>query len=447
MNKKVYLLAAAAALFAACSNNDGAESLEKTQAQTQAQQIPVTFDAYTSRNTTRAGSSTPQTTTQLQTDGFGVLAYYTNMNEYDQLSIPTFIYNSQVSTASWTYSPIKYWPNEFGGSAISDDVDKLTFFAYAPYVDVTPGTGKVTGDATTGITALSSNAAAGDPYVKYIASFKSGKSVDLLWGVADNATDVSWTIKNGGTQTIAKGLPWLNVQRPPYNGTTDKVKFYFNHALSKLTATVDAYVDGTDNTNALTAGTKILIRSITFSGIAMKGALNLNNTTPGKQGALWMNYTGSGDLANGEEVTIFDGLKDGQEGKTPAVNAANEKVLGLNADLIGTGAGVTKTETQLFEDASVLVIPTGEPINVTIVYDVETEDTNLATFLSDGETNGSSVENKITKTITFGTDTKFESNKAYTLKLHLGMNSVKFDAAVTDWDDANDEGSGLLPEN
>jgi len=445
--KKIYFLAGLAAMtLASCSNSDEPEAQLKAPETAQAQQMPIGFDAYINRAITRGGSTTAQTTTQLQTDGFGVLAYYTDKGEYDQLSTPNFIYNSKVSTADWTYSPVKYWPNEYGSSAISDDIDKVSFFAYAPYVSVTPSTGKVDNNADWGITALSSNSAGGDPIVKYIASFDAAKSVDLLWGVADNANDVTWSPENGGTQTIGKGLPWLNVQRPK-TSADGKVHFYFNHALSKLTATIDAFVDGSDNTNPLAADTKILVRSITFSGISMKGALNLNNSTPGKQGALWLDYNGCGDLANGGEVTIHDGLKDGQEGKTPAVVAANEKITGLNTDIIGTGDGVTKDEKQLFNAASVLLIPTGEPVNITIVYDVETTDPNLATKLSNGETPGSSIENKITKTVTFGSDTKFESNKSYTLKLHLGMNSVKFNASVSDWDDADADGEVDLPKN
>jgi hypothetical protein len=74
-------------------------------------------------------------------------------------------------------------------------------------------------------------------------------------------------------------------------------------------------------------------------------------------------------------------------------------------------------------------------MKVTIVYDVETYDPNLAVYLSDGETSGSTVENVIYKTIdSFGT---IEAGKKYTLNLHLGMRSVDFEASVSDWDPAS----------
>ena len=58
-------------------------------------------------------------------------------------------------------------------------------------------------------------------------------------------------------------------------------------------------------------------------------------------------------------------------------------------------AGVTATAVNLFNgaaDAPVMVIPTpGVPVSVTIVYDVETEDSRLAGLLSDGVTHGINV--------------------------------------------------------
>ena len=73
-------------------------------------------------------------------------------------------------------------------------------------------------------------------------------------------------------------------------------------------------------------------------------------------------------------------------------------------------------------------------MKVTIVYDVETYDPNVAGYLADGVTKGSVVENKITKTIKIGgTDVKLKAGYAYTIGLHLGMTSVQFDADVKAW--------------
>ena len=378
------------------------------------------------------------------------------------------MYNQQVTykDGAWKYTPVKYWPNEYGNTANSEDADKVSFFAYAPWIEVVATSGKPTKEGNTteqnsdlqkwGINSVSRNSATGDPIVKYLVDFDPTHSVDLCWGVNDGS---AWNkVVDGKNQEFSIGLPWLNVQRPA-DAVSQKLKFTFKHALSKLNVQIDAFVDGINNANEIAAGTRVYVRSITFEGLATKGALNLNNET--RNIAKWMDYNGTNDLVTGEAITIYDGRKDGKEG-TLGGEATNEKVLGLNPALVqtkvwkdDTNPGVTNTPVNLFRKSigtdpetytaaglnePVYVIPTGDPVKVTIVYDIETEDKGLATYVSDGQTTGSSIENVISKTITFGGESKFENGKAYTLKLHLGMNSVKFDASVTDWEvqSAND---------
>lgn len=460
--KKYFILAAAALSFAACSSDDALT--EPKVAQEKAGEVPVAFDVYVPRATTRAGAYGDITTTILETtatsDGFAVFGYYTDNNDYDQFSIPNFMYNQWVykDGGNWYYSPTKYWPNEYGSNAESDDYDRVSFFAYAPRVAVNPTTGKVVAGSknfadseNTGIVALSPNTGAGDPLVKYVVSLNPAKRVDLLWGTK-SADD--WTLQQtGAAQGITTDMPWLNVQRPADATGTQKLKFTFNHALAKLNVQVDAFVDGADATNPVAAKNKIFVRSITFTGFATKGALNLNNTDAGAGIAKWMSFSGLSELETGDEISIYDGRKDGKEGVSPA---ANEKVTGLNPVLVedaawlSTKAGVTNTAVNLFDHATaaepIFVIPTGDPVNVTIVYEVEAEDGNLPTFLADGATHGSRVKNTITQKAVLP---KLENGTGYVLKLHLGMNSVKFDAEVTGWDDDSDasDDNVNLPEN
>ena len=464
--RKMLSLAAVAILLAACSSKDSLDTSE-TNNQPPVAKGTVGFDAYTQRAVTRSGQSGIMDIEQLKTSGFGVFGYYTDNNEYEQSRIPDFMYNQKVthSTAlGWNYDPVKYWPNEYGSSANSDDNDKVSFFAYAPYVDVQPSMGKVvktySNDDQWGITALSRNSASGDPLVKYIANFEADKRVDLLWGVCD---DPQWSIVQGGTVQLindgAKGLPWLNVERPRLaetlsNTTQQRMKFTFKHALAQFSVNVDAFVDGLNATNPLDSKTRIYVRQISFTGFAMKGALNLNNVESDK--ALWLDYNGSADIESGATVTIYDGRKDGKEG-TAGADASNEKFRGLNKTIISnydeptatgnTYEGVTNVTKSLFESSEpVMVIPTGEDMEVEIIYDVETEDPNLSTTLSDGKTPGSSIENRIMKTVSFGPD-GMQNGKHYTLNLHLGMNSVKFDAAVGDWQEAGVKPETDLPLN
>lgn len=253
--KKVLILAAAAAtVFASC-----AKTFDNTK--NTGQGNAVTFGVYTARTATKAVSSTTfgsiNTNARLQgSAGFGVFAFYSDgaANAYAAGNpsnfTPNFMYNQLVSydTDHWTYAPLKYWPNEYNNTdAIGADVDKLTFFAYAPYV-------ATVGDE--GITAFSTNSATGDPTLTFKVPASKDNQIDLLWSDAD-------------TKNMIK----------PAIGTA--VNFTFKHALSNLTILPVAVVDakttipassGTD----VDAATVVKINSITLTGqFNQEGTLNL----------------------------------------------------------------------------------------------------------------------------------------------------------------------------
>ena len=490
---KKILLFAAAAFLAACSSDD---LTVNEQPQAQISPNAVAFDVYTQKAATRGGvagslttgdmKKTLPTPSEFNTAGFGVFAYYTDNNEYDQRSVPNFMYNQQVTWdgAVWKYNPLVYWPNEYGTNATSDDQDKVTFFAYAPYIKVVATSGKlavVSDEAEEwGITGMTRNSNQGDPILKYIAQFRADRSVDLCWGVADGDDGLAWiTTQEGNPQdAIANGTPWLNLYRPA-DAVGQKVKFTFKHALAQMRINIDAQVDEIAGVAGTANKTRVWVREVIFKGFALKGSLNLNN--PEANTAKWLDYNGQNELV-AEDVTVYDGRKDGKEGVAGAI-ATNEKLTGLNPAIVQDGiyvgasgddpyvkgedvkvngvnpdpatytvpanfvrTGVPGTPVDLFaQDASnrngtasnsiFHVIPTDDSFEIEIVYDIETVSKNLAQNLSDGATKGSSIENRIRQTVTFGNETKIEAGKSYTVNLHLGLNSVKFDAEVTDWID------------
>ena len=360
----------------------------------------IGFDIYTQRAYTRAGTAGDVTTDGLKDgthSGFGVIAYYTGENSYDENIVPNFMYNQKVAynSSAFDYSPIKYWPNETNN-------DHISFFAYAPWVAVDATTGVTTGDQTYGIIGVSKNTFTGAPLVNYIATTDLSKGVDLCWGKQ------------------------LNKQKP---NDGSKVNFTLSHSLTQLNVQVKSSI-------ALDANTKIYIRSISFSGFTMKGALNLNSTTP-----LWLGYDGLGRL-NKDAVTIYDGRRDGREG---SLADDNEGLTGLNPDFVQSTPwddaspkpGVTNSAYNLFDNSSATttpayVIPTGDPVDVTIEYDIETKDDNLkGYYLSDGKTYGTSLTNRITKTNVL---TSLEAGKSYTLNLNLGIQDITFNAtSVSEW--------------
>lgn len=508
--KKVLYFAAIAAMFAACSS----EELADQNVQKDANGTPLNFTVYTQR-ATRAGvpgnsaDGYGVTTSTLKTGahnvGFGVFGYYTSDGQYDtDNSTPNFMYNEQVTwngKEAWTYEPVKYWPNEFGDAAKSDDIDYLTFFAYAPWTEVEVSTGvppvvtDAVQDQQLNITGITKNTATGDPVIKYVVDTKPTTSVDLLWGVAgvDNGaaleTTGGWT--GNGTQysSIANDPAELKAGNTFVNLTKEqvakngKVAWNFKHALARLNVQIITVVDqatedgtghvapeniqnveiGTNGDGSVDNATKVYLRSIGLTGFTMKGALNLHSEDVGTGGVAaaepnWKDYDGVSDLTYDDAVTFYDGLKDGKEGTSNNIQK-NEKPNGLNPVLLETSeatwaakaAGIPTADfVNLFDGANtaddpIYVIPTGEPMNINVVYDVQTADKNLSGVLSDGVTTGSAVENKIYKDDIFGAP--IEAGKAYVVKIYVGLTSVKFEAIVTDWDVTTPAEDVDLPKN
>ncbi len=489
-------------MFAACSETD---VLERNIQQNAANDGAVKFDVYAQRNVTRGGGQTGDlTNANIGENGFGVFAYYTNNKQFDQTATPNFMYNQQVTCDGeategtlWKYEPVKYWPNEFGQAAMSDDVDYVSFFAYAPYTKFVPTTGEVDIKGLAddeiekaqkfNIISVNKNSATGDPIVKYVVDTDPGTSVDLLWGVAaENAAEVYTPISGEGSeskqnaQQIAEpGKPFVDMVKPN-NPSSDRLRFNLKHALAKVKFTIDYIADaktpggewaGEDGTEpdelpvVINAEeTRIFVRSFKIDGWVTEGALNLHNDEPGVP--LWKAFDGVTDLTF-EDLTFFDGRKEGKEATTNG-EQKSEKPTGLNKNIIETyggekifGAdqndGVTAEPQLLFDFAEgndtknggyFYVIPRGqnEPVNVTIEYDVETIDSLLAGKLSDGVTHGSSIKNVISKEAIFGENIDFQPGYQYWVKIHIGMTSVKIEATVEPWVD-NGETEVDLPDN
>lgn len=324
--KKSYLgiLALAALGFAACTDS---ESLVDNSVNTNGEtpENAINFTTYLGgAKSTRAGyngtidtdvlkTNATNTGTQATTDGangFGVFAYYTGNYTYGQYmydtytgetgratnttseQTPNFMYNQQVKwdndlsdayITKWTYSPIKYWPNEVQNGAVDDqDNDaadnpatgsstyggNVSFFAYAPYVEVTASTGapkestaNYNDGADLGITAVTANGATGDPKVTYVL-YKAASAenpaklsnVDLLWGTYNST---SQNVVNAGNVGVAYGnnasantyqkaiLPHETATAGTYDGykvnadltkqkTNGTIGFAFKHALAGL---------------------------------------------------------------------------------------------------------------------------------------------------------------------------------------------------------------------
>lgn len=387
MKKYLILAASAVLVLAACAKVEKFQNTNEENA--------ILFGAYSGKAAITRANPIPDVKELAAQGGFGVFAYYTGNAAYSASATPNFMYNQAVTSsdegANWVYSPIKYWPNNDSNTTNGSATwtDKLSFFAYAPYVAATVSTGATAN--TVGITEFKANTAAGDPTVKYVVATDPAESVDFLYNDA--------ALKDLTKQAV-----------------TGKVTFNFKHALTRLAVTVQGVFDSTTapSSDDVDANTKIYVESLditTTSNIPAYGVFNLN--------------TKAWDTTGAPAATLEIGNN-------------------IPAALQSPNAGVTKTEVSLIKpDANdnpqyFMFIPndSAQEYNFNIVYKVITTDANLA-----------GGKSEITNDITKKASIKFEAGKSYTIKLELGMTTVKLAATVEDWTDAADQDPIWLPIN
>lgn len=396
MKKVLFLAAAAATVFASC-----AKTIDHTK--NTGQGDALSFGVYVPQ--TKAGAAGQTTTTSIQRSeadggGFGVFAYYTNDGNYSSSAKPNFMYNQGVfyNSSKWEYSPVKYWPNEYGDAAHSAATDKISFFGYAPYV--------ATASGSYGITAFApANNAAGDPTVTYVIDPTPSTAVDLCWAVKSDT-----------------GLPWLNQTKQTVNGT---VAFLFKHALARFNVNVRGYfdavrsTDGAVSSNVIDSKTKITIEKIEIKGtFAPSGTLNLNNTEANK--ALWTPATAAETTLTIPNADIAASLKATVNGETSFPSITGVTKTNVN---VFTGAAPAKTDATYY---TFIPTTTSTTLNVKITYYVTTQDAKLDGGIS-------CVKNVIDKDITFADG--FACGLNYNLNIVLGMTTVKLEATVSDWAD------------
>ena len=290
-----------------------------------------------------------------------------------------FMNNTKVTydenLQAWTYSPIKYWPNNVN--------DKVSFFAYAPYNK----------DYKMGETAF-----------EYEVPNDVKEHIDLTWTNSNNIDKTK-------------------------QGINEKVVFKFQHALAKIGLTYQAATDElASKNNALDENTTIVINRVILS----KGDVEYEADKSYKADGVF--YTkGTMGLDNAEDAADWSNESGEQYFTLTTDNFAN--------NFLNTENSLTPTKLNK-DDSFLMIIPqnfsqTG--FNVFIEYVVTTKGRNEA-----GEEDCSVITNRInTEDLV---KLNFESGKQYTLKLILGMTSVKVAAEVVDWENGDEEPVDL-PKN
>lgn len=259
-----------ASLLTACSQSETVTTYEQEAVKQQtvspvSTPVPISFSTYVPEYATTRGAV--DNLNDLAREGFTVFAYHTGTSSFaDAVSagtaIPNLMYNQLVTgtgtspNITWTYDPLKYWPNNSTRSDGTPGDDELvSFFAYGTHANVTQNTSDNTSDATAldaGIVNISGNAYNGVPYLIY----ELADEVDI-----NNMRDV----------LVAE--PILNQTR---QNLDESIQFRFRHALSALGFKVSAVYNGS-SVQAIDANSFIRIEEIVAQvALPSKAKLNLN---------------------------------------------------------------------------------------------------------------------------------------------------------------------------
>ena len=349
MDKKIFMgIAAMAALTLVSCSSDDLDSFSDNSSKSEA----ISFDGYLGRsavavNGTR-GSVLDNTT--LQPKGFGVFGHHV---ETDATEYGFDLFNNvkvTYETSAWTYSPLRFWPT-------SGHID---FLAYAPY------------DSKYDNTVTKDNQKLEFEVISDIENQK-----DLLYA-------------NAVGQTLGK-----------ISSTGNKVKFTFNHALSKLGYKVK--LSGDYTSNATFTLTKITLAGSSdgaTKAFYTKGKIDLSKTNTASD--LWSEYAADRqnfDWFSGSSYTVT-----GTDLKHPDDYRAEDK-------------DYLFVIPQNFLDAD----GNGDKLYVIVEYDITYKSGTTAT-----------ITNKVYKQI----KCDFKPGKAYMINLTLGL-PIEFDAEVTPWGEDN----------
>lgn len=246
----------------ACSNEEPV-----TTTMTMDGMTPIAFrDAYTAQPTrSSAAYSAEQGIDAGQS--IGVYAYYHDNTTWSAAAVPNFMWNQQATCqekgSNFTYSPLKYWPNE--------SEDKLSFIAYFPYTDVDAAPESAESPTKTGLTPLMANSDAGMPSFRFTVKESADNQVDFL------LSELLPNLPNG-TSAVSPGNPddrsTLTV--------TDRVRFLFHHMTSKVEFRIVAATEVRKDI------AHFLLKSLSVSNLYKDGKLTSTyDTSTGETSYAW----------------------------------------------------------------------------------------------------------------------------------------------------------------
>lgn len=280
------------------------------------------------------------------TEGFGVFGNYkvADGEEFGSNWFNNVPVTYSSTDKKWKYSPVLYWLPQ----------GHIDFLAYAPYVK--------------GTTLKVNETTSKNTCIDFTVEGEAANQKDLLWANAANQTKAN-------TSDAGK-----------------KVKFTFNHALSRLGYTVKLKDNYKGATIKLTKITLAGSSNGTEGAFYTKGTIDLSKTSHSTD--LWKPSTSDAKLK-------FDWFTGTPQDLTTAYENPKTDYLFVIP--------------QNFSAAT-------DKLYVIVEYTIEGYN-NVTTPMT----------NKVYKQL----DKEFEQGKAYTINLTIGLTPIEFDAAVTPWDTTN----------
>lgn len=377
------LIACAALTMTGCSN-DEINAPQQSQGNN-----AIEFSTYLGRNA-QGSRGTETDSNSIKNSGFGVLAYYTEQNNFADTNNnkPNFMWNQKVTHngTNWEYTPVKYWPTKVD--------DKVSFFAYAPYV---------AGDNDKGIV-LSGNSATGAPTATITLPDDLSQTIDFVAAVQMNKThdntknannNVSFTLKHEMTRVKVQA----KLNKLVYDANDAKKRTFVVIKDVKFNNKLDFYKSGT----------------YTFS------------KDDNKRGT-WAPVT------NDSKTTSLDLNKAMETENIKAKDAkSGDYMTGVNGVKL-----VDTTANPLFKNKEYLyLIPVpvdgGDGLTATIKYDIVTEDSNLVKGYSC---------TSATKTVSLPAGA-FQQGKSYNYTFIINLDEIVLDATVEKWDETASSNDGI----
>lgn len=375
------LIACAALTMTGCSN-DEINAPQQSQGNN-----AIEFSTYLGRNA-QGSRGTETKDASIKTNGFGVLAYYTEQTDFADTNKPNFMWNQKVTHngTNWEYTPIKYWPTKVK--------DKVSFFAYAPYVEG--------GDAN-GIV-LSGNSATGAPTATITLPDDPSQTIDFVAAVQmnkthDKGTNVSFKLLHEMTRVKVQA----KLDKSVYSDTNDTLKTFVVIKNVKFNDNGQFYKSGkyTFSTDDSKRGKWTPTANASTYTLDLNGVLNKTKiTAKGANGA-----TTSGNYQAG-----VDGIKLTKKDKPEDLFKTNDYLF-----LIPVSAN---NEDGLTDGKA----------TATIEYDIVTEDSKLLAGYSC---------TSATKTVLLPSGT-LKQGISYNYIFTIKLDEIVLNATVNEWDKPSD---------